>query len=99
MKLETQIEILQFRFHIQVMESPFCNVYFGLNLYRFGVPLWDVMGNWRQGNLPQFRVWQAAGMAAGIVHTPPPFYMVKYGPSIPTPKGRCHICMVKIRTV
>ena len=78
------------------MESPFCNVYFGLNLYRFGVPLWDVLGSWRQGNLPQFRVWQAAGLAAGIVHTPPPFYLMKYGPSIPTPKGKGHICMVKI---
>ena len=82
---------------MQVLESAFLNVYCGLNLYKFGVPLWDVLGSWRQGSLPQFKVSQAAGLAAGIVNTPPPFYMMKYGPCTPTPKGKCHICIVKIR--
>ena len=88
---------MKFRFHAQILESAFLNVYCGLNLYKFGVPLWDVLGNWRQGSLPQFTVSQAAGLAAGIVNTPPPFYLMKYGPCVPTPKGKCHICMVKIR--
>lgn len=89
----------QFRFHVQLLETPFVNVYAGLNLYKFGVPLWDVLGNWRQGTLPQFRVTQAAGLAAGTVTTPPPFYMMKHGPMIPTPKGKCHICLVRIRNM
>ena len=88
---------VQFRFNVQILESSFVNVYCGLNLYKFGVPLWDVLGNWRQGSLPQFRVSQAAGLASGIVNTPPPFYMMKHGPMVPTPKGKAHICSIKIR--
>ena len=86
---------------MQVLESAFCNVYYGLNLFRYGVPLWDVLGTWRNGDLPPFTVMQAAGLASGvgnkIANTPPPFCLMKYGPSIPTPKGKAHICMVEIR--
>ena len=90
-------KFVQFRFNVQVLESAFCNVYCGLNLFRYGVPLWDVLGSWRNGELPPFTVTQAAGLASGVVNTPPPYYLMKYGPSIPTPKGKGHICVVEIR--
>ena len=91
------IEIFQFRFNVQLLESAFCNLYYGLNLYKFGEPLWNVFGDIRKGEIPPFSVQQAAGLASGVVNTPPPFYMLRYGPSIPTPKGKGHVCHSELR--
>ena len=49
------------------------------------------------GELPPFTVLQAAGQPSGIVATPPPHYLINYGPALPTPKGRAHVCHVEIR--
>ena len=82
---------------MQLLESAFCNLYYGLNLYKFGEPLWNVFGNVRKGEIPPFSVQQAAGLASGVVNTPPPFYMLRYGPSVPTPRGKGHVCHTEIR--
>ena len=79
------------------LETCYPNVYYGLLLAKYGVPIWETLGQWRQGMLPKMEVWQATGSPAGIVATPPPFHLIKYGPSLPTQKGKAHICMVEIR--
>ena len=79
------------------MDTCFPNVYFGLNLLKYGHPIWDVLGHWRMGDLPALTVLQAAGQPSGVVATPPPHYLINYGPSLPTPKGKSHICHVEIR--
>ena len=88
---------IQFTFHSLLMDTCYPNVYFGLTLLKYGHPIWDVLGHWRMGELPPFTVMQAAGQPSGIVTTPPPHYLINYGPSLPTPKGRSHVCLVQIR--
>ena len=88
---------------MQILESTFPNIYFGLNFYRYGIPLSysleTTLTRIRNGDVPPFQVFQTTGAPSGEVATPPPFVMVKYGPSVPTPKGKGHICLVEIRKV
>ena len=86
-----------FTFHTLLMDTGYPNIYFGLNVMKYGYPIWDVLGHWRMGKLPPFTVVQAAGQPSGIVATPPPYYLINYGPSLPTPKGQAHVCIVEIR--
>ena len=60
------------------------------------MPLEPFLLKIRNGDVPPFQVFQATGAPSGEVSTPPPYVMLNFGPSTPTPKGQGHICVVDI---
>ena len=45
-----------FLFHVQVLESHYPNVYFGLVLMGYGQPIWSSLGRVRSSELPKFKM-------------------------------------------
>ena len=86
----------QFCFHVQILESAFVNMYWGLNFSHYGFPATAVLASARENELPDFRVRQAANYMNGTVAitTPPPHVLNKVEFPAHTPKGRAHFAYV-----
>ena len=81
--------------HVQVLESPYCNTYFGLNLVAHDGSFEKELAKIRGGEIPKPMIKQLTGFTVGTVATPPPEKVVKEQ-ALPVPKATAHICTVFI---
>ena len=87
---------IQFRYNLQILESFYPNMYFGLQAYQAGKPIANVLARTRLSELPKFTV-QLLKSEMGRVNTPLPsdasnIDLDNYNPEgLPTPKGRYHV--------
>ena len=82
-----------------MLQTAYPNIYFPLNLYKYGLSIGSTFEKSRKGEIPPISVVQVADNTAGSTLLKVPFHIVKHEISVPTPKGHGHICYVKLRNV
>ena len=83
------------------MQSAYPNIYFPLNLCKYGLSIGSTLEKLRKGEIPPISVVQVAPRdnTSGSRVLSPPFYLVKHEINVPVPKGYGHICHVELRKV
>ena len=83
-------------FHVQVLESPYCNTYFGLNLIAHDRSFEEEIAKIRNGEIPKPMIKQLTKFTVGTVGTPPPAAEMLKEQPFPIPKAKAHVCVVSI---
>ena len=86
-------------FHIQVLESQFLSLYQGLHLTNAHSNATVTPISIIRSDVPRLEVTHTADHVTGRVAicSPPPLKLAGSLPGNPVPKGKCHVCVVRLK--